>query len=53
MRRARLFLLTVLSAALLLALCAAPACAATYADGDYTVPFSMEGLGRHNAAWSV
>lgn len=29
------------------AACAAPA----YQDGDYTVAFSIDGLGRHNAAW--
>ena len=29
------------------------AAAADYADGTYTVPFSMEGLGRHNVAWST
>ncbi len=53
MRRIRFLLLTALCAALLLIICAAPACAVTYADGDYTVPFSMEGLGRHNIAWST
>ena len=45
--------LMLLVGMLLLAALALPARAADYADGDYTVPFSMEGLGRHNVAWSV
>ncbi len=49
--------LSVFLAAALLLVCAAAlapcAVAADYADGAYTVPFSMEGLGRHNVAWST
>ena len=52
MKRVRLLILAAALVVLALALCALPA-AADYADGDYTVPFAMEGLGRHNAAWSV
>ena len=36
--------------AVLLILQAVPSFAANYADGTYTVPFSMDGLGRHNVA---
>lgn len=47
----------VLFAALLLlsgaVLLSSAAWAADYADGTYTVPFSMEGMGRHNVAWST
>ncbi|MBR2520762.1 MAG: hypothetical protein IKE62_01090 [Oscillospiraceae bacterium] len=52
MKHIRLFLLTALCAVLAVAF-AAPARAASYADGDYTVPFSIEGLGRHNVAWDT
>ncbi len=39
--------------AVLLSCCALTALAAEdYADGTYTVPFSMDGLGRHNKAWT-
>ncbi len=56
MRLIRKSLSVLFAAALLLtgaALLAPQAFAADYADGDYTVPFSMEGLGRHNIAWST
>ena len=52
MKRFRILLPLVLLLGLLAAL-AAPAGAADYADGDYTVAFEMEGLGRHNVAWSA
>lgn len=49
--------LTAALAALVLLLAvsvAAPAAfAADYQDGTYTVPFSMDGLGRHNVAWDT
>ena len=49
--------LTAALAALVLLLAvsvAAPAAfAADYQDGTYTVPFSIEGLGRHNVAWNT
>lgn len=37
-------------AALLILLLTVPALASGYAEGTYTVPFSVEGLGRHNIA---
>ena len=50
-------LLCLLFAVLLTAACgillSSLAWASDYADGTYTVPFSMEGLGRHNVAWST
>ncbi|MBO4422633.1 MAG: hypothetical protein J5879_04300, partial [Clostridia bacterium] len=42
----------LLAIVLLIAFTAAPAASAAYADGTYTVPVSMEGLGRHNVVWS-
>lgn len=42
----------LLALVMLLALVAAPAAHAAYADGTYTVPVSIEGLGRHNVLWS-
>ena len=56
MRLFRKTLSVLFAAALLLAgaaLLSPQALAADYADGVYTVPFSMEGLGRHNVAWST
>ena len=49
MKRFRLLFIAAMIA--VLALCALPAAAADYADGEYTVPFAMEGLGRHNIVW--
>ncbi|MBO6010876.1 MAG: hypothetical protein J6P71_03645, partial [Oscillospiraceae bacterium] len=43
----------LLALALVFALLAAPAAHAAYADGTYTVPVSIEGLGRHNVLWSA
>ncbi|MBR5115402.1 MAG: hypothetical protein IK101_08950 [Oscillospiraceae bacterium] len=43
----------LLALVLLLALMAAPEAHAVYADGTYTVPVSIEGLGRHNVLWSA
>jgi hypothetical protein len=45
-------LAALLAIILLLALMAAPAAYAAYEDGTYTVPVSIEGLGRHNVLWS-
>ena len=55
MKQFKQTLCLLLTAVLLcaLALTAAPAYAAEYQDGDYTVAFSMEGLGRHNVAWDT
>ena len=45
-----LMAVTLMTAA---ALSAPRAYAAEYEDGDYTVSFRMEGLGRHNIAWDT
>jgi len=50
-RKCRLRILPVVLA--LLAVLCVPALAADYQDGSYKVDFSMEGLGRHNVAWST
>ncbi len=56
MKRVKRLLCAALAAVTLLAAAAftAPrAYAEDYEDGTYTVSFSMDGLGRHNVAWST
>ena len=56
MKHIRQVLYAMLTAMLLLtvsAFSATDAYAADYQDGDYTVAFSMDGLGRHNVAWDT
>lgn len=56
MKKKNRFLCAVLAVMFLLAglvLLAPRAYAAEYQDGTYTVPFSVDGLGRHNIAWST
>ena len=56
MKNIRQVLCALLTAMLLLtvsAFSATDAYAADYQDGDYTVGFSVDGLGRHNVAWDT